>query len=67
MGYEVMDQVAEPEESQPQNYIECDVCGGPIYRGDDRHYGDDVYWIDGLNICAACIQDYIKDHKKELM
>lgn len=67
MGYFIREEPVKAKENPTKGYIECDICSGPIYRGDACNYGEDVYEIDGLHICGACIQDYIKEHKKELV
>lgn len=46
--------------------IECDICHGKIYRADAQNYGDDVYEIDGINICEDCVLTYVKSQRREL-
>lgn len=62
----IEDSVSNAAHEPERDYIECDVCCGPIYREDARYEGDDVYEIDGLQICEDCIQDYLKDHRRAL-
>lgn len=54
------------EAESSRESIECDICHGNIYRADTQNYGDDVYEIDGMNICEDCILAYIKDKRREL-
>ena len=52
-------------EAEGRKHIFCDRCGGSIFAGDDDHYGDEYFELEGQNICSACIDDYVKERKKE--
>lgn len=48
-----------------REYIDCDICHGPIFKADDEHCGDDIYRLNDLNICEDCIYDYLRDVREE--
>lgn len=54
------------EENAERDFIPCDICGRKIYRADVTHYGDDVWDLDGMDICEDCIDDYIQRHRRQL-
>lgn len=53
------------EARKKRDYMLCDICQGEIFRADDENYGDDYYKINGMTICDECIQQYLKEIKKE--
>ena len=63
----VLDAEVYQQEIEERPHIECEICHGYIYKGDDWHDGDIVYKIDGLQICEECIGEYLKGHRRELI
>lgn len=48
----MIDALLEPKD---EKYINCDVCGGEIYEGDE-------YWvINGECNCERCKDDFLRD------
>ena len=45
---------------EPETVYVCDVCGEPIY------VGDEYYPFYAENVCTECIRDYIDREYKEI-